>query len=709
MSSEEVWKKLVTDLKLADIAYYIRHDPIMSDEEYDALRRRCHELELQLNIPESESYTSRVAGSTSTALTVDRENKMFSLANVYNVVELMEFADTLEQKGLVSKDQILFYQDLKMDGISLEVSYSHLEDDLYHLTLATTRGDGFTGDNVLNRVTACVRVPNLVHWGDHRPKELPKDLKIRGEVVVSYVDLGLLNAAREKLDMKPFATARHAAGSLLSSDKGIEQYREVASLPPEWKPATFLVYGVDDISPGNRYGFTTHDGMIEALGIGLGFAIIPGKLRLGIKEVQKWHEEVELNRKNFPMLIDGTVFRINSFETSVKLGFTSHHPNFARAYKFQAEEVKTHVESITFQVGKSGKLTPVVNVKPVMCGGVTISKATLYNVGYLRTLNLHVGDIITLKRAGDVIPTVVSVDFYSRKKSAELITLPETCPECHSPVDKSDPLTWYCRNPECSAKLIQLLLRAVSRQHLFLKGFGEVLVEQLFHAKKLRHILDFFILTEADLVSVGVSPQYAKKLLIRIKEKLETLSLVQVLGMLGIPNVECSTAKILGDRYTSFEDLSNASVAELQQVSSVGPVTAQYIHDYFRTNNVVMDLQSRGIRLKTPSSPQPIHGPLSGEVICVTGTIEEMSRHDLHLTLQTLGATVTDTLNRKTTILLTGVNCGASKLKRADELGTKCWTMKTLIEHVGHDMWIANCVTSKPETSSSDMGASGSV
>jgi DNA ligase (NAD+) len=654
-----LWRTLSLIISTADNAYYVRNDPIMDDAQYDKLRIRCAKLEKELGITEENSVLSSIPGSRGSGPT--RVHPMLSLANIFTKEELEKYLQSLAKTG-IDIDKIWFYLDQKLDGVSLELTYSRDALESEHvLTSATTRGDGHVGNEVHDNVAFTTQVPLNIP-STYRTVPILSNIVVRGEVVVDYVDFNRINVARERLGQKPFVSPRHAAGSLVVNSKQLSDYKDIRKSNPNWKPCKFYAYGVDDHSANNRYGIRNYVELVEFLKI-LGFCTIPGIL-VRRDAIWKTHENQMHQRHSQAYALDGTVVKVIDFGVYEQLGVTSHHPNYARAIKFLSEKATTKVQSVVFQIGRTGRITPVVEVSPITCGGVVISRTTLHNVEYLKKLDLHYGDIITLKRAGDVIPQIVSVDISLRKEDAKKIDIPTKCPVCGATLDNRGK-QMLCPNKKCSGQHLALLTAATSRSGLHLEGFGEQLLSRLYDQGFLDHVLDLFSLTADQLQRVGVSAEYADTLISRIKTKLNKLQLFELLSILGISNLSRHTAQKLCQNFPTLTELYSATCDELMQINGIGKLTTKALYTYLRQIDLRNELSSRGIALYR-STPQDCDSQLSHWKVCITGTFK-IPRRELEQRLISHGATIVNSVSSRTTHLLKGENYGETKVDLAIE------------------------------------------
>jgi DNA ligase (NAD+) len=656
-------------IEMANDAYYIYHDPIMPDYEYDMLVRELRALE--------DAYPEYVSDSSPTekvneditedAIKVKHPTRMYSLDNIYNTDELEEYFEFLRKNG-IDPSTVRMVANEKLDGAALEVIYTRVATtpvniDLFELNQVVTRGNGEYGEDVTQYVKDLLDVPEFI--GNY-PRGTYDTIVVRGEAVVDIETFEKINQDLSNLGYQTMASPRHMASAYLRTKNHKIEIAE--------KCIRFVAYGMDDMSMGNRYGITSYDDLWETV-VKMGFDFVFSMSVTGIEELKNFYLQMEKIRHSPDRAysIDGVVFRLDSYELQDKLGFTHKAPRFARAIKFPPERGTSVVTDIIVQVGRTGILTPVVEVyPPIRLGGVSITRATLHNQDVIDKLDLRIGDTITIERSGDVIPKVVSVDHSKRPNDSVPFKLPSTCPMCGEPTVRPEgKVGVFCGNPTlCPAGRGWYLTFVASRAGLDLQGFGEVLVHELYKRGRLTDLTSFFDLTVADLEDVGVRKGRAEKLLTTIRRRMGGAKLPDIIRVLAIPGVGATTAKLLAEHFGSLEKLQNATIDELITVPSVGEITADGIVTYFKAHEWASKLSGYGLDLEY-TSPVSVttDSPLSGKRVRITGSLEE-PRSTVMEKLVKLGAIPTSSIT-KLDILIVGENPSAQTLESAEARGVK--------------------------------------
>lgn len=622
--------------------YYTEDGSEITDTEYDALMNRLSFLEERYpRLKTPDSPTARVGSEPLSSFdSVVHDPPMLSLSNVFSLDDFTAFHErVVSELGGESPE---YSVEPKLDGVSLSLVYRNSV-----LVRAGTRGDGKTGEDVTANARTIRSVPLKLEAGE----EL--DVEIRGEVFFRLDDFERMNESRER----PFANPRNAAsGSLRQLDSSITAGR----------PLSFIAYA----SGAPPEGVTDQRTLFEALA-SWGFQVNPDNSFSGTPDgVAEAYRRLEEKRDSLPMEIDGVVIKVNGFRQRDRLGFVSRAPRWATAWKFHAREMATTLLGITVGVGRTGRLTPTAKLEPVQVGGVVVTSATLHNQDEVRRKDVRPGDIVLVRRAGDVIPEVVS-SLPAGGERGEPFEMPDECPECGGPVAAADgEVNLFCINPSCPARLKRSLEHWASRNAMDIEGLGEKLCAQLVDQGLVTSIADLYGLDSPDLLPLErMGDLKAAKLLKELDES-RGKPLSRFLTGLGIPGVGQVAAGDLASRYGTLEDLRNASEEELCETKGIGPVTAASLASFFRspvTRTVVDDLAARGFH---PVEPESEKGEtLAGEVIVFTGTLSIPRAEAKRLAVEA-GAKVTGTVTGSTTIVVAGENPG-SKYDRAVELGTR--------------------------------------
>ena len=630
--------------------YYVMDSPTISDAEYDALFDKLKKLEAQhpaLVTPDSP--TQRVGAKPLKSFAeVKHRVPMLSLENAFDDEDILAFDQRIHER-LHTEKAIEYCCEPKMDGLAISIRY---EDG--HLMHAATRGDGETGEDVTDNIKTIKSVPLLL-----RGKPIPRVLEVRGEVYMSKKGFDELNDEALKKGQKIFANPRNAAaGSIRQLDPNIVAAR----------PLTIFFYGVGEIEDGSLPD--NHFAMLQRLKQ-WGLRISPLiKVAKGVEECLAFYQAIGKKRDKLPYEIDGVVYKVNQLSEQKKLGFVTRAPRWAVAHKFPAEEVNTVIEAVEFQVGRTGALTPVARLTPVHVRGVTVRNATLHNMDEIKRKDIHVGDTVIVRRAGDVIPEVVGVIVAKRPKAAKRIVLPKHCPVCHSHIEhvEGEAVARCTGGLICAAQRKESIKHFSSRRAMDVEGLGDKLVEQLVDAGLVSSIADIYQLTLDELIKLErMGEKSAQNLLDQI-EKSKKTTLERFLYSLGIREVGEATAKQLARHFKTPQALEKASIESLQEVEDVGPVVAEHIANFFSEPHnlrVIDKMVKAGVNW--PSVKVSEHQPLAGKTFVLTGTLSHMTRDEAKEILEKLGAKVSGSVSAKTSYVVVGEEAG-SKLDKAKKL-----------------------------------------
>jgi len=650
---------------------YHQYDaPEIADAEYDRLFDRLVELETQNpHLITPESPTQRVgAAPLGSFAQVTHEVPMMSLAKVFNDSDLADFEARIVKRLDMEGDVSLSYScEPKIDGIAVSLLY---ENGI--LVRGATRGDGVTGEDITHNVRTVRNIP-LKLAGDN----VPERLEVRGEIYLSRAGFEAMNAAAASEDGgRVFVNPRNAAaGTLRQLDPRIAASR----------PLRFFAYAAVIGSERiffDQPGQGLHSAMLNKLGE-LGLPLNPER-----EVVQGWQACLDYanrllsKRNSLDYEIDGAVIKVDNLRWQEELGFNARTPRWAMAYKFPAEEATTTVRDVEFQVGRTGTITPVARLVPVFVGGVTVSNATLHNMDEIARLGLHVGDRVILRRAGDVIPKIVSVVAPAPDNERKAVLMPEHCPACQSPVEKDGDVLYRCTGGlVCPAQRKESLRHFCSRAAMDIEGLGEKLIEQLVDADLVHSVADVFVLSKEQLIALERMGEKSADNLLAAIEKAKTTTLPRLLFALGIREVGEATALALANHFGSLEKLIHADEAALVDVQDVGPVMAGHIAHFFSNPEnlqVIEQLKERGVNWPEHQSQQ-VSDRLAGQIIVLTGTLEAMTRDEARDRLQALGAKVAGSVSKKTTLVIAGPGAG-SKLDKANELGVPVTDEQGLLE-----------------------------
>ena len=645
--------------------YYVLDDPSVPDSEYDRQMQALQALEAEhpeLITPDSPSQ--KVGGEPLGAFEqVTHEVPMLSLDNAFEEADLKAFEKRLLDR-LKADIKLAYSCEPKLDGLAVSILYENGV-----LVRAATRGDGQVGENITANVRTIANVPLKL-----RGTDLPERIEVRGEVFMPRDGFEKLNENQRNAGLKVFANPRNAAaGSLRQLDSRITAKR----------PLMFYAYSLGVVAPDD---FTLPDSHHERLRqlAEWGIPLCPD---IGITEGSSgclaYYEQILSRRDGLAYDIDGVVFKVDAIALQQQLGFVARAPRWAIAQKFPAQEEMTRLLDVEFQVGRTGAITPVARLEPVFVGGVTVSNATLHNQDEVERLGVCIGDTVIIRRAGDVIPQVVSVVADKRPDDARKIQFPAQCPVCDSQVEKlADEAVARCTGGLiCPAQRKQALKHFASRKALDIDGLGDKLIEQLVDAGLLKTPVDIFNLTFPALIQLErMGDKSAANLLQAIHNAKQT-TLPKFLYALGIREVGETTAANLALHFQTLEAIQNASLDDLQAVQDVGVVVAEHVFNFFNESHnteVLEGLLSAGLNWPEIEAPDEADLVLDGKTCVVTGTLSQMSRNDVKALLQQAGAKVAGSVSAKTDFLVAGEKAG-SKLAKAQELGVEVWDEERLM------------------------------
>ncbi len=673
---EKEYRKLVDTLNSYSKAYYVDDNPVVPDAEYDRLYRQLELIEQSNpNIIADDSPTKRVGGATLSEFEqVTHRVPLMSMGDIFNNAELIDFDARMSSAS--GQSVVEYCAEPKLDGLAVSLIYKKGK-----LVQAATRGDGKVGENVTSNVMTIKAIP-LKLTGD----KVPDYIDVRGEVIMTRSGFNQWNERARATGGKVFANPRNAAaGSLRQLDPKVTAKR----------PLAFFAYYVGECEgydlPRDQYH------RLLALKE-LGFPVNPNiKCVKGLNGLKTFYEDILSRRETLNYDIDGVVLKINSLDTQNEMGFTAKNPRWAIAYKFPPEEMMTKLLDVEFQVGRTGAITPVAKLTPVYVGGATVSSATLHNADEIERLGLKIGDMVIVRRAGDVIPQVSGVVKEKRDGTEKDIVFPKYCPECGSLIEKveGEAVARCTGGLVCSAQLRQSIIHFVSRDAMDIEGFGDRIIEQLVATKKISSVADLYTLSENDLATTildngsedrkvrSLGHVVAKKLIAAI-DKSRVTPLNRFIYALGIREVGSSTARTLASNFKTIDDLIKASYSKLLNLPDVGPVVARHIADFFaeKHNLEIIDrlvkrddgfLFSAGIELTALPQQSELNAdnqPFLGKTFVITGTLDSMDRNEAKAKLLSLGAKVSGSVSKKTFAVVCGSDPG-SKLTKATELNVR--------------------------------------
>ncbi len=667
MTHEEALKRikeLSEQINRHNYHYYIESTPVISDYKFDMLMSELIELEKAFpDLASPNSPTQRVGGDiTREFVQYPHKYPMLSLSNTYTREEIAEF-DERVRKGLEEPPE--YVCELKYDGVAIGLTYRQ-----GNLAQALTRGDGTVGDDVTTNVRTIKSIPLTLH-GDY-----PDEFEIRGEIIMPRKSFAYLNELREEAGLPPFANPRNAAsGSLKMQDS-----REVAKRNLD----CFLYY-----MPGTRLPFDTHyQNLVKAREWGLKTSPYIARCT-NLDEIFSFIDEWDTARYELPFDIDGVVIKVNDYRQQEALGFTAKSPRWAIAYKFKAEQVSTRLLSVSYQVGRTGTVTPVANLEPVWLAGTRVKRATLHNADFIEKLDLHEDDWVFIEKGGEIIPKVIEADINRRSDNPVRVKFIEICPECGTPlVRKENEAAWVCPNENaCPPQIKGKLEHFIARRAMDIDSLGEGKIELLYDNGLVTNVADLYDLKYDDLLGLEkVYPAEDGEKTRRISFREKTVDNIlrgieqskktpfeRVLFALGIRFVGETVAKKLAGHFGDIERLMSATQEELVDVEEIGAKIAESVLEYFsrQENMVIIDrLRAHGIRMEGEIRKQgELSGPLAGKSIVISGVFENYSRDELKALVEEKGGKNVSSISSKTDFILAGKDMGPSKKQKAQELG----------------------------------------
>ncbi|MGD9014890.1 MAG: NAD-dependent DNA ligase LigA [Candidatus Omnitrophota bacterium] len=642
-------EKLRERIRHHDYLYYVLAEPTISDKEYDDLLRALNKLETEYpQFKSPDSPTQRVSGQILQGFkTVRHKQKMLSLNNTYSFEELVDW-DSRVHKGLVVK-HIEYTAELKIDGVSASLTYEKGK-----FILGATRGDGERGEDVTQNLKTIRAIP-LVLVGSH----IPELIEIRGEVFMKDQEFISLNREREKNNQVPFVNPRNAAaGSLKLLDAGIVAKRGL----------NFFAHSLGDYR-GTK--IESHNQFLSLLK-NWGLPTVPfSELCHDLKQVKEYCLLWQEKKKGLPYDIDGVVIKVNQLDYQSALGSILKSPRWAVAYKFPAHQATTEVIKINLQLGRTGVITPVAELKPVECGGATIKHATLHNFDEIKRLGLKEKDRVLIERAGEVIPKIVKV---VQSRGSKAFKIPKHCPVCGGEVvkEKEEEVAYRCINPSCPAQLERGILHFASRGAMDIEGMGESVVTQLVKQGLVKDFVDIYNLTKGQLLTLELFQDKKAENLLRAIENSKKQPLSRLIYAMGIRHVGEKAAFLLAQRFKTLDNLQQAKISDLAAIYEVGQVMATSIVEFFQSRsseNLIKKLKKSGLNTKQPISgdKQP---KLTGKLVVFTGELDDFTRQQAEGLVRQFGGKVSSSVSKNTTFVVAGDNPGTKYIK-AKQLGVK--------------------------------------
>ena len=658
--------------------YYILANPTISDYDFDMLLNELIALEQQfpdLILPDSP--TQRVGGDiTKEFQTVKHRYPMLSLSNSYNIEEVKDFITRIKKS---IEEDVEFVCELKFDGISISLTY---ENGLF--VKAVTRGDGTQGDDVTTNVKTIRTIP-LRLKGDY-----PDFFEMRGEIIMPHSSFNAINAEREDLGLQPFANPRNAAAGTIK----LQDSKEVAKRKLD-QYCYFMMMDDDKMIFKNHY-----ESLMASKQWGFNVSNFMAICQ-NVEDIEDFINYWDEKRKDLPFDIDGIVIKVNDFRQREILGFTAKSPRWAIAYKFKAEEARTKLLSVDFQVGRHGTITPVANLEPVQLAGTIVKRATLHNADFIEQLDLHYDDIVSVEKGGEIIPKITSVDLNQRKEENEKVAFITKCPECGTQLVKADGETaWYCPNTlGCPPQIKGRIEHFISRKAMNIESLGEGKVEVLFDNNLIKNYSDLYDLTydkifglekiidvDDTIRKVSFKEKTANNIIDAI-EKSKSVPFARVLFALGIKYVGETTAKLIAKSMGSIDNIINASVEELTDIEEVGEKIALSIKDFFadeRNIHIINRLKNAGLQFEQEKKVVSENQVLSGMNIVVSGVFATMSRDEIKQLIEDLGGKNVSSISKKTTFVVAGDKMGPEKRKKAESLGVEIKSEDDFLNMIGN-------------------------
>ena len=653
MDEKQRIEQLRQELHEHNHRYYVENQPTISDQEFDELMHELQRLEaLHPEMYDANSPTQRVGSDLNSEFRqVAHRYPMLSLANTYNQQEVADWYDSV-RRGLEGEDFEVCCE-MKYDGLSISLTYEN-----GRLVRGVTRGDGVNGDDVTANVRTIRSIP-LVLSGD----DYPQEFEIRGEILMPWKVFERLNAEREKAEEPLFANPRNAAsGTLKSQNSALVASRQLDAylyyLLGEQVPCDGHY---ENLQAARRWGFKISEGM--------------RKVRT-LDEIYDFINYWDTERKNLPVATDGIVLKVNSQRQQRSLGFTAKSPRWAIAYKFKAERERTRLLEVTFQVGRTGAITPVANMEPVQLAGTVVKRATLNNEDFIRSFDLHIGDYVYVEKGGEIIPKIVGVDTDSREPDAKPVEFIKTCPECGTPLVRYEgEAVHYCPNDAgCPPQIKGRIEHFISRKAMNIDSLGPETVDDYYRRGLIRNVADLYDIDVQQINGDGSREKSARKIVDGIAASKE-VPFERVVFALGIRLVGETSAKLLARHFKNIDALQNATLDELTHIDGIGEVMAKSVITYFHTpenQTIVERLRGYGLRMSLSEEQLASHTELlKGQTIVISGVFQKHSRDEYKAMIEQNGGKNTGSISAKTSFILAGDNMGPAKLQKAEKLGVR--------------------------------------
>ena len=651
MNEQERITYLRQQLHEHNYKYYVLNKPSISDQEFDMLMHELQDLEAKHpEMADPNSPTQRVGSDLNEKFQqVEHKYPMLSLANTYNEQDVAEWYESVK-KGLEGEDFEICCE-MKYDGLSISLTYIDGK-----LVRGVTRGDGVHGDDVTTNVKTIRSIPLKLNGSDY-----PEEFEIRGEILMPWDVFDKLNAQREAAEEPLFANPRNAASGTLKSQNS----RLVASRHLD----SYLYYLLGEHLPA--------DGHYENLETARnwGFKISSGMRKVKtLQEIYDYINYWDTERKNLPVATDGIVLKVNSLRQQRHLGYTAKSPRWAIAYKFKAEQVCTRLDEVTFQVGRTGAVTPVANMEPVQLAGTVVRRATLNNEDFIRALDLHVGDYVFVEKGGEIIPKIVGVDKTRRQADSVPVAFVGTCPECGTPLVRYEgEAAYYCPNDTgCPPQIKGKIEHFISRKAMNIESLGPETVDELYRRRLVNNIADIYDLKMSDINVFGNREKTAQNILNGIAAS-KAVPFERVLFALGIRFVGETSARMLARHFKSMDAVASASLQDLTDIDGVGATIAKSVMAYFhdaRNKEIVERLKASGLQMQMSEDQMGrMTDRFAGKSIVISGVFSKHSRDEYKAIIEQNGGKNVGSISGKTSFILAGDNMGPAKLQKAEKLG----------------------------------------
>jgi DNA ligase (NAD+) len=711
MNAEQRIIELSEKLNYYNMMYYQKHTSVVSDYEFDMLLEELIKLEGQYpQFKQTDSPTLRVGGTiTKDFPTIVHKYPMLSLGNTYSEEELQDFDKRIKkilQEEDIDLNTLEYICELKFDGVSISLRYQN-----GMLVTGATRGDGVQGDDVTPNVKTIKTIPLSVN-----PAKVPQEFEVRGEVFMPNKVFEELNKEREEIGLDLYANPRNTASGTLKLQDSAEVARR------KLDAYIYFLYG-------DNLPFQTHEESVKAIS-DWGFNVSPTyKKCKNIDEVMDYIHHWDKERKNLPLETDGVVIKVNSYAQQKALGFTSKSPRWAIAYKYKAESVSTTLLSVTYQVGRTGAITPVAELKPILLAGTTVKRASLHNANEIERLGLHVGDSVFVEKGGEIIPKVTAVDMSKRPANSQALVYITHCPECNTALIRKDgEAQHYCPNAKgCPPQIKGRLEHFIGRKAMDLDSLGEGKIEVLVEKGLVKTPDDFYQLTYQTLfglekVIVDADTGKTKKIGFKEKTVENILSAIEsskkvpfarVLFSIGIRFVGETVARKLAEHFQDIDNLAKATVEELTQVPDIGERIALSVVEFFQdaeNQAIVKNLRAAGLQfaLKSEDIKVAVSDKLAGKNLLYSGSFKYLSREQIEEKIIANGGKVASSVSKNLDFLITGENMGPSKLEKAQKLGIKMISEEDFLQMIGETP-VSSANLSQNTAPNKNIGKQGSL